>query len=407
MLTDINISIVDMMLDPNNPRFIKDFNFGEIIADNKVESKQSEILKLFKKTSTTDDEDVTNINDLYESMMTIGFVAIDRIVVRKLKGSDKYLVIEGNRRVSTIKHILDDYYNKRDRFSDPTRRQQYEFLKSSLETPIKCILLETDGVPEDETQHRISVILGLRHHGSLLEWEPLPSAYNIYKEYMNTEPRSDSFRFVAQKENDVAHRLSIKSREVKSALKTYIAFTQMSTVYPVKERHYSLIEAGVTNAKLSHEFIKVSNETFKLDEASLENMNKACQFDKRDQLSDSSTDPPKKIINDPKGFNKLGKLYEKKQRSNHEAFRSYASDLISRVLNENDIDITLDSALDDLVDYENRTQWVDAIERLLISQEKNLDISDYSGIGNDKGAKDELKRTLIPLKRMMGIQVNS
>lgn len=398
MLTDINVLVDDLMLDPNNPRFVKDFNINALVADEKVESKQSDIMKLFKKTTTTDDEDVTNISDLYQSFMTIGFVAIDRIVVRKLANTDKYLVIEGNRRVSTIKHIISDYINKRDDFKDSTRRQQLEPLITSLGSPIKCILLETDGVSAEETQHRISVILGLRHHGSLLEWEPLPSAYNIYKEYMNTAPITSTFSFTASKVNDVAHRLSIKNTEVKSALKTYIAYTQLANVYKIKEKHYSLIEAGVNNTKLSHEFIKSNNDTFQLDEVSLDNMNKACQFDKRDLAGDH-----RKILNEPKSFNILGKIFEKKQAANHEAFKQYTSDLISRVLNENDLEMKLETALDDIVDYENRTQWVDAVEKLLKSQEKNLAISEYTGIGNDKGNKDELKKTLSPLVRMMGL----
>ena len=404
MLIDINVLIEDLMLDPNNPRFVKDFSFGELITDENVEARQLDILRQFKKTSTTDDEDVTNISDLYQSMMTIGFVAIDRIVVRKLKTSDKFLVIEGSRRVSTIKHILDDYLNNREDFRDPTKKQQLEPLIKNLESPIRCILLETDGVSDEETQHRISVILGLRHHGSLLEWEPLPSAYNIYREYMNTEPRTDTFRFIASRVHDVAYRLSIKKTEVKSALKTYIAYTQLGKVYPIKEKHYSLIEAGVTNTKLSHEFVKTNNDTFQLDETSLENFNIACQFDKRDKITDKpNSDMPKKILRDPKSFNVLGKLYEKKQRSNHEAFKAYASDLISRVLNENDIHMTLETAVDDLVDYENRTKWVDAIEKLLNDQIEKLDINEYTGVGNDKGAKDELKKTISPLVRMMGI----
>ena len=51
-------------------------------------------------------------------------------------------------------------------------------------TNINCMLLDTSDLSQDQIEHKITVILGIRHHGSLLEWEPLPRAFNIYTEYM-------------------------------------------------------------------------------------------------------------------------------------------------------------------------------------------------------------------------------
>ena len=111
-MIEILIPIDDLLLDPTNPRFVKDLHASPKVPDEKLEDKQESTLRLFKKGRPEGDEDadVTNISDLYKSMTTIGFVSIDRVVVRPVCGSGgKYLVIEGNRRISTVKLILRDH----------------------------------------------------------------------------------------------------------------------------------------------------------------------------------------------------------------------------------------------------------------------------------------------------------
>lgn len=113
MLKEITVSIDELLLDPNNPRFISGL---EVIANTPEDQldkpeTQNRVLKQFQTRAKGDDPDfdVTNIKDLYDSMLRIGFVGIDRPVVRKVQGTSKYLVLEGNRRVATIKTILAEY----------------------------------------------------------------------------------------------------------------------------------------------------------------------------------------------------------------------------------------------------------------------------------------------------------
>src|SRR5262245_30062724 len=107
ILRSITVTPDDLLLDPNNPRLIHDLNFGERIEDAQIQANQQRITDLFIEKSMAREDEFTDIMDLYDSMIRIGYVGIDRIVVRELTGQDKYLVIEGNRRVSTIKLILD------------------------------------------------------------------------------------------------------------------------------------------------------------------------------------------------------------------------------------------------------------------------------------------------------------
>ena len=260
MLKEIPVSIEDLLLDPNNPRFIVDLREIRNIPDEKIEEKQENILNRFDhhRSRTDKESDVTNIKDLYDSMRDIGFVEIDRVVVRHLKEVNKYLVIEGNRRISTVKKILMHLPDPEK--TKPSERRKLESLMSSF-TNINCMLLDTSDLSQDQIEHRIAVILGLRHHGSLLEWEPLPRAYNIFTEYMSEEPSSSNFEFDNIKTRNVANRLSIPRGDVKKALQTYIAYLQLSDRFSdVKDRHFSLIESTITNRFLYGSYFKINKK---------------------------------------------------------------------------------------------------------------------------------------------------
>ena len=63
------------------------------------------------------------------------------------------------------------------------------------------------------------------------------------------------------------------------------------------------------------------------------------------------------------------------------AVKDYASDLIKRAENEDDLEMTLDEAVNQLVAFEKRTAWTDAIDKLLQKQAKELAPQKYAGGG--------------------------
>lgn len=397
MLQNRDLKIEQLLLDPNNPRFIKDLRNHERINDESIKGLQQETLNKFSNQDTVDEDDVTNIRDLYASMCTIGYVSIDRIVVKKILDSEDYLVIEGNRRISTIKKILGDFDQRRDPFHKESNREKIEPLLDSFKT-ITCMFLDTAGMSEKEEAHRISVILGLRHHGSLLSWEPLPKAYNCYKEYMELPPKEGSFVSVQKKIKQVSSQLAVSPTDVKRALRTYIVFMQLSDLYRVKDSHYSLIGAGVINGSLDGSYFKIDRSTYQMDDASLERMDNICQFGKRDSINLANE---KKILADPKSFAKFGKLIQKRTNSPHDAIKRYADDLVHRVEDEQDLDMTLDQAIDDLTNMESSVKWIETINALLATQESKLPIAEYSGTGNDRANKDVVKARVEPLKLIL------
>jgi hypothetical protein len=391
MLNEISVKIDELLLDPNNPRLMDDINRDVKVDDENLDDKdvQEKLLGKFRKTkSDNDEENFTEISDLWASMTTVGYVPIDRIVVRSVANSGKYLVVEGNRRVATLKRILRVLNAK-------GADEKFEKFRKSYES-FNCIQLITNGLDEQEIANNIAKVLGLRHHGSLKEWDPLPSAFDIYKQYMGLLQPEKEFKWDNKIGKEVASRLSIPNTKVRTTLSTYVAFRQLKELFAVKERHYSLIQVAVTNGSLKSHLFDIDEPTFRLSEVSLAKMNDICQFETRDEL-----DNEKKIIPDPKTFTKLGKIYSLKHK-NPDIVGSYADALLTE-LYEWEKKVPIDTILDLVTSRINQSKWIEQLENLLIKQREELPITDYSGAGNDRGNKDALVSAISPILKVMDL----
>ena len=258
MLKEIQVPIQDLLLDPNNPRFISSLAELTKVPDKEIEAKQEQTLRRFSRNSPAEDPDVdvTNILDLYESMCRIGYVGIDKIVVRPIGGEKKYLVLEGNRRIATVKSILRDYEKKLPPFEKPPYQKAFELHEPSFKV-IKAMLLDVEGLSKDQIDHKVAILLGIRHHGSLLPWDLLPRAFNIYTEYMQEEPKKDAFEFKNEKVRAVADRLCKQPGEINGALRTYVAYLQLRDRFPeIRNDHFSLVEYGILDRHLKKNYFK-------------------------------------------------------------------------------------------------------------------------------------------------------
>lgn len=400
LLRSITVTPDDLLLDPNNPRLIQDLNFGKRIDDSDVQSNQQRIKELFVAKSKARGDEFTDITDLYDSMIQIGYVGIDRIVVRELIGLDKYLVIEGNRRVSTIKLI-------RERAALKTLKEAeleaYRQVSKSFEK-LDVLVLKTEGLSQEELDHRVSVILGLRHFGSVLDWRPINRAFNAYQNYMSVDPPLDKFVFKNKRVMDVASRLSVSKGQVTKALKTYIVYRQLAELdRDVEDEHYSLIESGIGLSQFG--YLDQNSATFELDDASLSKLSALCQFDLRKDAKGSG----KLIISEPKKFGVLGQILKVSKNHLNETIRKRAEELIVSVergdVDEStgELEMNVDQALSLLIAEINQKEWVSAVNRLLDTQEEKLPISAYDGEGNHLLAKEELAKAIVHLRTIFGV----
>ena len=148
-LSPRNIPIDSIYLDPNNPRFASD-DFSEI-GDDAIDRDEVQREALSRMVR------YHNVDKLRINMEENGYLPIDRIIVRQFK-EDMYVVLEGNRRITAAKQLLDLY--RKDALTD-------EDVKKSLET-IPC--LEYTGSEPKAAW----LFQGIRHISGIAEW----SAYS-------------------------------------------------------------------------------------------------------------------------------------------------------------------------------------------------------------------------------------
>ncbi len=149
-LVDIALELENIFLDPNNPRFIsKNWNdiSDEHISDDAVQKMTR--LKLEQEFS---------IDKLVDNIKINGFLTIDRIIVKSIS-DNKYVVLEGNRRICAAKTIMESYSKN----SESVTEDVIESLKE-----IKCLIYT------GSEKQPAWVFQGLRHIIGIQEWP----AYN-------------------------------------------------------------------------------------------------------------------------------------------------------------------------------------------------------------------------------------
>ncbi len=105
----------------------------------------------------TEGERNEGIKDLLDSVKSNGFLKIDNVLVKKIDGSN-YVVIEGNRRIATLKTLVRDF------------EKGYEVGNVSHELLAQKLVdvVEYD-VGEDESESYL-LLMGLRHVTKVKDW---------------------------------------------------------------------------------------------------------------------------------------------------------------------------------------------------------------------------------------------
>lgn len=147
------VLVDNLYLDPNNPRLAV---VGEslVIADSQItdEALQAELSNNLKNVG---------IQDIVDKIKKLGFLPIDRIVVRPIKGdADKFVVLEGNRRLAAIRAI-----------------RANAALRASLTADVRGTLDELDVLVYEGADTDIAwIIQGFRHIESIKDWGPFQKA---------------------------------------------------------------------------------------------------------------------------------------------------------------------------------------------------------------------------------------
>ncbi len=163
-LSSLKVTLDDLLLDPNNPRFSElGEGFSDIpesrFADDKVQKNAFEKMR----------NAAFDVAELRDTIKTLGFLPMDRIVVRRVKAAEKtkYVVIEGNRRITAIKWLMQLHDIGKETFTEG----ELDNL-----TNLECLVLDDSIAPA-----AASLILpGLRHVSGIKEWGPYQKAKAIH-----------------------------------------------------------------------------------------------------------------------------------------------------------------------------------------------------------------------------------
>lgn len=186
------VCLDQLYLDPNNPRFgvgryISDQNIVEYqdIAQQKIES--------------------IGIEDLLPKIRHYGFVPTDIVVVRHF-GDNQFVVLEGNRRVATLKKLV---------------RAGEIFDKDILASMLNFEVL----IYEGDNSDIVWLVQGLRHVSGIKEWRPLQQAAFISKIAEQVKQRSTG-RGKRPGIPTIARSAGVSPVVASRLLKSYNAFNQ-------------------------------------------------------------------------------------------------------------------------------------------------------------------------------------
>ena len=281
-LPEIEVSWRELFLDPNNPRL----HSGTEPPFNTT-GKDGVALVKRKDPDLREQMGEFNIEDLMKPMGEKGFVyrGIPAMLVKRLS-DDCYLVLEGNRRLTAIKKLMENHYSGRKPLADRVL-ESFEGMKV-----VDCSELNDAQIEE---------YLGMIHIGGTKPWDLLPRAKYLFSQFMrnlcaqNSLPTKDMFddEFLSRTFDelydktgkaiikDIADLSSTKQSVVKKSVMLYRLYIQVN-------QRLSDIDAGdfdlkntstleeTMNKKPCREFFQISDKSFTFSEDGLDKWIDAC-----------------------------------------------------------------------------------------------------------------------------------
>lgn len=183
------LALSSLYLDPNNYRFIDhdDYHFvpDEQLADEEVQHRTRRLIL---------GANAEHVADLVASFQQNGWLDVEPIHVRKF-GERKFLVVEGNRRIATLKHLQTQWQDSTGRLGK---------LDASLFDKVPCVLYE------DRDNFHHLVVMGLHHISGKKRWPAVNQARLMKR--LRDEFRKDP--------DEICKSLGVSKREFNLSMRT-------------------------------------------------------------------------------------------------------------------------------------------------------------------------------------------
>lgn len=282
-LTDIDVTPDQLLLDPTNPRIVLkigrpvDYTLQQLAT----EEIQDYIFSVVDKVEF-------HVADLIESIGRDGFLDHgSRMILESVDGTGKFLVLEGNRRLTAIKHLLSD------------RASLLPHVLESLKS-IKAHELVLSNASPDSRVAIIRRILGMLHLTGQLEWGAMERAFFVYEEYVREFRRYyEASRLFHDSDccQECGERLKIKPWTVRNFVAIYSVYSQLrERDYAVREAHYSLIDLAVRTRGVNYDYFELDSWTLQFSDTGLERFNRLCLEEER-------------VVHNPHDFRSVVRVY--------------------------------------------------------------------------------------------------
>lgn len=196
-MNQTELPLDQIILDPNNYRYHDVGDYRQVPADSRhLEKHQDRALKTLRQMG---------LDEVKESIVRNGFIPVERIVVEPYsEDPELYIVIEGNRRVASLKLIQRDV--------DEGLLDDEDEVFEHLFEHVPCIVVQ-----EGEEEYFRHILMGIRHVGGIKEWGGYQSAKLI-------QELRDDFALDSQ---EVAGRIGLSVQECNRRYRAIKALKQM------------------------------------------------------------------------------------------------------------------------------------------------------------------------------------
>lgn len=232
-LKPLSISIDNLFLNPNNPRLME--------KKRKIEVQDSRIIESTIQESLIDEVQKEGITDLVEKIKKLGFLTIDRIVVRELNNGN-YLVLEGNRRIATVKTLLKEHL-----------KGIGTLPANILESLQQIEVLIYTGTDKDI----IWLLQGIRHINGIKEWGALQQARFLYEMQENE----------SLKASDLDKMTDLGRTKIAQKIRSYKAFQYCKNFYSgdIEENNFSLFQEAIFAKPIIKDWLEWDDKTEKFN----------------------------------------------------------------------------------------------------------------------------------------------
>jgi len=180
-----------------------------------------------------------------ESLVDNGYFFEEPLVVIPKPKSDKYIVVEGNRRLTALKFLLEE-----DLRSISRNPEAWKILASRL----KVDLTEVP-VVKYESRDDLTTVLGYRHIAGIMKWQPLPKARFIHN-FVEMRGKASDFA-------EIAREIGSKGPHIRDQYiiyRTYIQAKDLRIDTSRLENNYAVFYRALTGTRKIAQFIGLSKE---------------------------------------------------------------------------------------------------------------------------------------------------